>query len=109
MRHSVRFHPAARGEAIEIVDFLAKSASPEIALAWFASLEGAIEALATMPRRHPIAREAPSFPGVDLRQVLVGSYRVIFVVGPRSVDVLHVRHAARLGFDEAPADPADQP
>lgn len=107
MRHAVRFHPAARDEAFEIARFLAKSASPGIALSWFASLEQTIDALATMPRRHPMAREAGLFAGIELRQVLVGAYRVIFRVDSRTVDVLHIRHASRLGLDPSAVDPPD--
>lgn len=107
MRYAVRFHPAARDEALEIARFLAKSASPGIALSWFASLEETIDALATMPRRHPMAREAGLFGGIELRQVLVGPYRVIFKVDSRTVDVLHIRHASRLGLDPSAVDPPD--
>lgn len=107
MRHVVRFHPAARDETSEIAGFLAKEASPAVPMSWLASLEHEIDGLATMPKRHPRAREADLFPGIDLRQVLVGPYRVIFKVGSRTVDVLHIRHAARLGLDPSAGDPPD--
>jgi plasmid stabilization system protein ParE len=109
MRYSVRFHPAARREAIEIVASLSQSASPEAARRWFDSLEHAIESLSAMPRRHPRAREADRFPTVELRQVLVGPYRVVFVIRSRSVEVVHIRHAARLGLGETAGDLSSDP
>ena len=50
--------------------------------------------------RKPVDAEA-------LRQVLVGPYRVIFRVDSRTVDVLHIRHASRLGLDPSAVDPPD--
>ncbi len=108
MRHGVRFHPAARDEAFEIARFLAKSASPGIALSWLASLEEAIDALASMPRRHPMAREAGLFAGIEQQQVLVGRLsRDLQGRFAHAVDVLHIRHASRLGLDPSAVDPPD--
>jgi hypothetical protein len=33
--------------------------------------------------------------GVEVRHLVVASYRVLFVIGKDTVTVLHIRHAAR--------------
>ncbi len=53
-----------------------------------------IRSLETLPRRYPLARENGS-PSLELRQLLVGPYRVIFGVMDRTVHILRVIHASR--------------
>lgn len=57
-------------------------------------LEAAIESLADVPTRCPLAADAGTS-GTGVRQLLFGSYRVLFVIRANSVYVVHVRHAAR--------------
>ena len=67
--------------------------SPQAADAWLIATRGEIALLALFPQRCPAAREAAAFPQ-DIRQLIVGKYRVLFCVEGSTVYVLHVRHAA---------------
>ena len=95
MSYQVIFRPEARDEAIEAASYIAEHASTDTALHWYEGLENAIESLATMPHRCPLARENEAFPGIELRQIIFKSHRLIFTVKQRIVHILHVRHAAR--------------
>lgn len=95
MSYKVIFRPEARDEAIEAASYIAEHASAKTALQWYEGLESAIESLATMPLRCPLARESDAFPGVELRQIIFKSHRLIFTVKKHTVHILHVRHAAR--------------
>lgn len=100
MSYQVIFRPEARDEAIEAASYIAEHASAVAALHWYDGLEKAIESLTTMPRRCPLARESDAFPGIELRQIIFKSHRLIFTVRQRTVHILHVRHAARDDVDE---------
>jgi plasmid stabilization system protein ParE len=86
---------------------------PEKAGQWHAGLLQAIESLAEMPARCPLARERGYFEE-EVRQLLYGRgrsvYRILFVIhdaageaDEATVRILHVRHAAQqaLGEEEA--------
>lgn len=83
--------------------------SPEWAGRRHAGLLRAIESLAEMPRRCPLARERGCF-DQEVRQLLYGrgrnTYRILFAIdegndGEPTVRVLHVRHAAQRALGEA--------
>ncbi|MBN8597621.1 MAG: type II toxin-antitoxin system RelE/ParE family toxin [Planctomycetes bacterium] len=101
MRYKVLFRPEARDEAIDAADYIGAHGSPEAALRWYDGLEIAIASLETMPARCGLAREHGAFPGVELRQLVYKSHRLIFTIRSTQVHVLHVRHVARENFDEA--------
>lgn len=107
MKYKVLFRPAARAEAVEAAAYIAEQGSPAAALNWYAALEQAVASLSTMPRRCPSAREHAAFPGVDLRQLVFKSHRLIFVVRAGEVHILHVRHAARADLDDPAIGAAD--
>jgi plasmid stabilization system protein ParE len=58
----------------------------------------AVKSLAEQPERCGFAPEVEEL-GIELRQLLFGKrrsiYRVLFTVTAQSVNVLHIRHAAR--------------
>lgn len=97
---------SARADAEETVAYIA-GFSADRADQWAIGLEDAIASLATMPARCPRARESATI-GSDLRQLLYGSYRVVFRIEEDAgvVRVLYVRHAARrtVGEPEKPDD-----
>jgi plasmid stabilization system protein ParE len=75
--------------------------SPEQADRWQAGLEQAVNSLTQFPGRCPLAPESDAF-AVPVRQLLYGSYRVLFTLvdsdddgAPDTVRILHVRHGAR--------------
>jgi plasmid stabilization system protein ParE len=57
-------------------------------------LEKSFESLADFPNRHPKARESPD-ESTEIRQYVVGTYRVLYRVLPQSVQILRVRHSAQ--------------
>ena len=65
---------------------------------WFDQLMGRIDTLELNPERCPMAAEAEEL-GVELRELLFGKrhgiYRILFVISGRTVNILHIHHAAR--------------
>ena len=60
---------------------------------WLRQLRTAVfRQLSLMPRGFPIAPEDDEF-SEEIRQVIVGRYRVLFTIKKRKVHVLHVRGA----------------
>ena len=68
--------------------------SPEKAWLWFFDLREAIESLANSPFRCPLAPESVTF-GHEVRQLLMGKYRILFRVDDEKIYVTHIRHSAR--------------
>lgn len=64
---------------------------------WFNGLVDAVEGVAELPTRWPLARESGEF-DEPIRQLLYGKrphiYRVLFIIRGERVYVLHVRHGA---------------
>jgi plasmid stabilization system protein ParE len=95
MRYRVIFRPEAHLEALGAAEYIACEASPEIAARWYEALEHAIASLETMPARCEYARERSGVTGIDLRQLVFHSHRLIFVIRDQEVHVLHVRPTAQ--------------
>jgi toxin ParE1/3/4 len=87
---------------LEILYFEKNVAESRSAARWFNSLQDAIDGLATLPRRCPLAPEAKGKTR-ELRHLLYGKkphvYRVIYEIdeSQRMVRIFHVRHSARQG------------
>ena len=105
MKYRVEVSARAEHDLHEIVTYLSER-EPAAAEAWLDAFERAVASLASYPRR---CRPLPEVSDLlaDVRQVLVGPYRVIFAIEPAAstpprgvgrVVVLHVRHAARSGL-----------
>lgn len=93
MRFRVVISARAERDLHEIVAYLS-GRSALAAERWIEAFEGAVGSLAEMPRRFPRAVEGEGLV-FEVRQTMVGPFRVIFSVEGREVVVLHVRHAAR--------------
>jgi plasmid stabilization system protein ParE len=104
VRYKVIFRPEARDEALDAADYIAEHGSPDIALHWYEGLEAAIRSLESMPARCGYAREHEAFPGVELRQLVYKSHRMIFTIRENEVHVLHVRHVAQANLEAMPDD-----
>ncbi|MEP7270954.1 MAG: type II toxin-antitoxin system RelE/ParE family toxin [Acidobacteriota bacterium] len=59
---------------------------------WTRQMRKAVKGLATFPDRCPLAPEDNEF-AAEIRQLIVGRYRVLFTVRGRKVYVLHIRGA----------------
>lgn len=67
--------------------------SPENAVHWYLDLVAAIDKLALMAERCPIAPEDTDLQ-LGIRHLIVGHYRVLYWINGAEVDVLHIRHSA---------------
>lgn len=86
----------AEMEIAEIFAWIAPDA-PDTALRWVDRLEATIRSLDRFPRRGKRVPERDEFAG-EVRQILFGDYRIIYLIVDRRVEVLHVRHQARRAF-----------
>ena len=92
MKYRVVFRDAARDEAVEAAAYIAEQGYPETAIEWYQALEAASASLSEQPLRCSYARENDAIPGVELRQLVFKSHRIIFTIRNDEVHVLHVRH-----------------
>ena len=87
----VIWSPLAIERAAEAAAYIAKD-SPGGARRWVDDLFAAVATLAQLPER---GRRVPDLPRPDIRELLVGSYRVVYRIEPKRVAVLTVRHLRR--------------
>ena len=93
MTHKVKLAEQAEREAEASYEWIKESA-PSNAVHWFNGLVNAIESLSSMPERCPLAPESEEV-GQEIRQLLYGKYRIIFIIKNEEVFVLHIRHGAQ--------------
>jgi plasmid stabilization system protein ParE len=93
MRYSVEYTARAERDLSEAYAYIARGA-PLNAARWLDTMEAAVEGLREFPERCTVARESRLL-GQEIRQLVVGGYRVLFQVRGRRVLVLHVRHGKR--------------
>lgn len=76
----------------EIRDYIAKD-SPSNAASFMAKIVDSVETLTDLPRR---GRRVPEYPEVDdLREILVGGYRILHLTRQEEVNVVTVLHGSR--------------
>ena len=68
--------------------------APDYVKVWLANMRRAVLSLQDMPQRCSPAPERELFE-MELRQLLEGSYRILFTISGQTVRVLHIRHSAR--------------
>jgi len=88
----VRWTPQAADDLEAICLFIARDV-PQVAAAFAARILRATEQLAHSQR---LGRIVPEFGIESLREIVVGSYRVIYRIRRQDVQVLTVHHGARL-------------
>ena len=98
MSYKVVVTPTAEANLDEIMHFIALD-SPTAARRFIAGLRTKIKTLAAMPKRCPLAPE-DGFDGLEIRHLIYGNYRIVFVIDAGQVVVLQVRHGARLSMAE---------
>ena len=72
------------------VDVIAKD-SIDAALKWYQGIETAIYTLDQNPERYPVAFE-DRFHDYEIRNLIVGNYRVLYRIENKIVQILHVKH-----------------
>lgn len=81
-------------DAIEkYVDFIALD-SVENALNWYKQVSEKIKNLSSFPERCSIAEESRFFE-FDIRQLIIGSYRVLFRITGNTVQILYIKHSSQ--------------
>jgi plasmid stabilization system protein ParE len=93
MTHKVLLTPRAAEDAESVYRWIARDA-PDTAVDWYHGLLDAFASLDSLPNRCPLAREAPALRR-DVRQLLYGNYRILFIIEGKIVRILRVRHGAR--------------
>ena len=64
--------------------------SVDAALKWYDLMEEKIQTLQTLPARCAVAEES-RYVDFEIRQLIVGNYRVLFRIEGTTVKILHVR------------------
>ena len=90
MSYQVVIDEEAEQELKEAAHWIARHA-PETAALWYFDIVNAIQSLQDSPARCPLAPESRTF-GDEIRQLIFGNYRVLFLIDDEIVRVLRVRH-----------------
>jgi len=93
MPFRIEIAPEAGKEIEEIYLYIAED-SPDNAARWYFAIHDKIQTLKDSPNRCPLAFEN-RFYDYEIRNLIFGSYRVIFRVQEKVVQILHVKHGAR--------------
>lgn len=102
MKFDVLIHPSAADELEDAYRWIARESPVNVNL-WYNRLLEKMETLAQTPNRCPAAPER-KYAKENFRHLIVGQYRIIFLVDGKAVRVLHVRHSARRTIGEVDAE-----
>ena len=90
-RYAVVFEESAQADVRESYDWGRRVWGKREAQQWVRQLRTAVsKQLTVVPKGFPLAPEDDEF-SVEIRQMVVGRYRVLFTIRGRKVHVLHVR------------------
>ncbi len=89
MSYRVEITEPAERDARDTIDWIAQY-SREKAVLWYFDFLEAADSLQEFPARCPLAPESAETR--ELRHLLFGKYRMIFLIDDESVFILHVRH-----------------
>jgi plasmid stabilization system protein ParE len=94
MKHyRVVFTESARENISESYEWGCREWGEEAAQRWARDLRNSVEkVLKRFPLSQPLAPESEDFP-VEIRQMIIGRYRILFIVDGNTVLVLHIRGA----------------
>ena len=101
MTYAVVVTPEAQANIAEAFGYIAER-DPTAATRWLQGMNLAIGGLEAMPRRCGSAREQAHFTE-EIRQLVYGSYRIIFTIDDvaQIVSVVHVRHGRQRTVGES--------
>ena len=92
-RYAVVFEESAQANVRESYDWGCRAWGKQEAKQWVRQLRTAVsQQLAIVPKGFSLAPEDDEF-SEEIRQMVVGRYRVLFTIRERKVHVLHVRGA----------------
>lgn len=88
---TIRWAYRARADLLEALEYLAGQ-SPQAATTFLDEIERVAGSLSEFPERDAVVRELES---PNLRQLVVGRYRLIYQVEPGGVGIVRLIHGAR--------------
>ena len=88
----VRWAPQAASDLEAIADFIAHD-SPHYASLFVMNVLEAAEALRPFPRS---GRVVPELSAPEIREILLGDYRIVYRLRREAIEILTVHHGARL-------------
>ena len=92
-RYSVIFEESAQADVRESYEWGTRAWGKREAQHWVRELRSAVfDQLRVAPRGFPFAPENKEF-SEEIRQMIVGRYRVLFTIKDRKVHILHMRGA----------------
>ncbi|MGD8441539.1 MAG: type II toxin-antitoxin system RelE/ParE family toxin [Holophagae bacterium] len=101
MRSAIFWSQRARGDLLEIGDFIARD-KPKAAEAWVRGILDAVERTALFPTS---GRIVPEIDRSDIREIILENYRIVYLLSETSITVLTVFESHRL-MDQTVTDPA---
>ena len=101
MKYALHITQQGEADLDEIMDYIAMDA-PLRAESFVDELLDKIRSLSAMPTRCPVAPETVG-KQVEIRHLIHGSYRILFLIEGKTVLVLRVIHGARLFQSEGTA------
>ncbi|MGH9835858.1 MAG: type II toxin-antitoxin system RelE/ParE family toxin [Blastocatellia bacterium] len=93
MSYKVEITEKAQEEARQALRWIAQY-SPEKAALWHFELMEKVDSLENFPARCPLAPESKTH-GKEIRHLIFGKYRILFIIEDETVYVLRVRHQAQ--------------
>lgn len=93
MKHKVELSRRAQHDIADAYAYI-RADAPGRAERWRLRLLDAIDTLEQSPLRNSLAPEAETA-GIQVRQMLFGAYRILYIVESDGVEILTVRHGAR--------------
>lgn len=88
---SIRWTLGARADLREIVEYIGQDS-----LAYAAAMAGRIVAAVERLRHHPkLGRVVPEYHDETIREVIVGSYRIVYRLRAQRIGIVAVAHGSR--------------
>ena len=92
-RYRVIFTDSAKEEIFKSYEWGCREWGKTKAQQWARELRESVEkVLKIFPLSQPIAPETVHF-SIEVRQIIVGRYRILYVINERTVSIIHVRGA----------------
>lgn len=102
-KYSIILHPDAEADINSSYQWGRHAWGDKRARAWARELQRAIRLrLASQPLSCPLAPESDHL-GIEVRQLIVRRYRVLFIVEKKTATILHVRGPYAAGLDSREA------
>jgi plasmid stabilization system protein ParE len=98
MKYQVRLTASAEQDAEGVLQWFDQQSAAAAGTRWFRQLLDRIATLESHPERCALAAEAADL-GLDIRELHFGkrrgTYRILFQIDGRTVQILRIRHSAR--------------